>query len=104
MMTGVDIREVETPWQCAILVCGKCGRRNEGKLGGIDADDVRKSLKKALKDVRPRVRVVETGCQDVCPKSVLVTCIGGVMPKTSWIVTSERDIEAIALRLRPNAD
>lgn len=66
------------PWGAAVLVCRKCGKRSEGggKKGGLTAKAVRAAFERALEGVRPRVRVLSTGCQKVCPKGVYVSCVG----------------------------
>lgn len=49
------------PWSRLVLVCSKCMRRQ-------DREDLRGDLRKALKHAcRKDVRVVLSGCLDLCP-------------------------------------
>ncbi len=49
------------PWSGIVLVCSKCMRRQ-------DREDLRSDLRKALKHAgRKDVRVVVSGCLDLCP-------------------------------------
>jgi hypothetical protein len=63
-------------WKSAVLVCRKCGKRNEDKLDGLDSDAVRKALKESIGRGKHAPRVLETGCQDVCPKGIYVSFLG----------------------------
>ncbi|HEY9547068.1 MAG TPA: hypothetical protein VIR56_13745 [Solimonas sp.] len=54
-------------WDEVLFVCGKCPKRQKGELSG---PPLRKQLKHALKSqgVGKRIRVVQCGCLDLCPK------------------------------------
>jgi predicted metal-binding protein len=61
-------RDEPAPWSEVVLVCAKCaaklGRGHKGKT------ELRGEIKHALKrrGLGHSVRVVETGCLDLCPK------------------------------------
>ena len=64
-----------TPWNTVILVCGKCSRKLDGGYGPKGKTTLRAALKQELKDqgYRRSVRVVETKCFGICPKSAVIT-------------------------------
>ena len=64
-------RWARAPFRRAVLVCGKCERKLDGEGFGRGGDQsARKALKRAAKSGLwgRKVRVVETGCLDLCPK------------------------------------
>ena len=71
--TRLPIRATSS-WDDIVLVCGECARR--GDCG--DLTSLRKWLKHALKarGLKKRVRVVESGCLDLCPKRGVVLARG----------------------------
>lgn len=55
------LRTEPAPWSRVVLLCTKCMRRQ-------DREDLRGDLRKALKQAGRRdVRVVLSGCLDLCP-------------------------------------
>jgi hypothetical protein len=55
------LRSEPAPWSQVIVLCSKCMRRQ-------DREDLRGDLRKALKQAgRKDVRVVLSGCLDLCP-------------------------------------
>ena len=62
------------PWDDVVFVCGRCVRRS----GGEDEPSLRKWIKRALESrgLSDRIRVVESGCLDLCPKKGVVLVRG----------------------------
>lgn len=55
------LRSEPAPWSQIVVLCSKCMRRQ-------DREDLRGDLRKALKQAgRKDVRVVLSGCLDLCP-------------------------------------
>lgn len=57
------VQTARAPWSDVIVVCGKCARKAKAKTFA-------KEVKRACKQLTPprRVRVIESGCLDLCPK------------------------------------
>jgi predicted metal-binding protein len=72
-------KEEPAPWTEVVLVCAKCaaklGRGSKGKT------ELRGEIKQALKrrGLGHSVRVVETGCLDLCPKDGQTVATGRQM-------------------------
>ena len=59
------------PWQRVLFVCGKCMKKQ-------DREDLRSELKRALRRAELRdVRVVLSGCLDLCPDDGVTLALGG---------------------------
>lgn len=96
-----DVELVPTRWDTLLLVCRKCIRKRDGK-----ADELRRGLRRALRELevpdRHRIRVVETGCLDVCPKEgVTAARIGRRSPGGVVVVPPPFDAEAAVAALFP---
>jgi predicted metal-binding protein len=59
------------PFQAVVLVCRECEDRKDGPEH-LDSRQVRKGLKHALRDQRPKARIVESSCLGTCPKKALM--------------------------------
>ncbi|WP_440221935.1 hypothetical protein ACQQ2N_12660 [Dokdonella sp. MW10] len=60
----------DVPWRDVVFVCTKCMKRQ-------DRESLRDDLKRALKASGTRdVRVVASGCLDLCPKDAVTIAIG----------------------------
>ncbi len=59
------------PFQAVVLVCRECEGRKNGPEH-LDSRQVRKGLKHALRDQKPRARIVESSCLGTCPKKALM--------------------------------
>ena len=61
-------------WDDVVFVCAKCMRRDDGG----ELSSLRKWLKGELKarGFKKRIRVVESGCLDLCPKRGVVLARG----------------------------
>jgi predicted metal-binding protein len=59
------------PFQAVVLVCRECEDRKDGP-DHLDSRQARKGLKHALRDQRPKARIVETSCLGTCPKKALM--------------------------------
>jgi len=73
-MRGRDPVRAAPPWDDVMFVCAKCMRRDdEGELSSL-----RKWIKRELKvrGLNKRIRVVESGCLDLCPKRGVVLALG----------------------------
>jgi hypothetical protein len=81
-------------WSEVVFVCAKCMKRQ-------DRRDVRKELKRALKEAGRRdVRVIASGCFDLCPKRGVTIARGrdlGVRPGLH--VLDNGDDAELAVRL-----
>jgi hypothetical protein len=80
-----EVEPVPTRWDTLLLVCRKCIRKRDGA-----ADELRRGLRRALRDLgvpdRHRIRVVETGCLDVCPKEGVTAARIGRGPAGAVVV------------------
>ncbi len=60
----------DVPWRDVVFVCTKCMKRQ-------DRESLRDDLKRAFKASGTRdVRVVASGCLDLCPKDAVTIAIG----------------------------
>ena len=83
-MKGNDPMEPQkTPvaWTTAVLVCRDCFARTDGPTCGGDGGAVKARIKGALRDLKPRVRTMETSCMDCCPEKAYMVAI--VSPNAS---------------------
>jgi hypothetical protein len=80
----------DSPWSEVVLVCAKCaaklGRGRKGKT------ELRGEIRHALKarGLGKRVRVVETGCLDLCPKDGQTVATGRLLSKGRLAVFGAR--------------
>ncbi len=84
-----------------VAICRKCGK----KLGGGFGKDGDVSLARALrrdfdlgKGKRASVRLVETGCLDICPKGAVVV-VSGDRPGETLLIPRGTSTDAVAARL-----
>lgn len=66
------MEKVNTLWsEGALLICEKCGRRDDGSQMGKDfAEDLKKEFKSRLRDAGhgKKIRVMTSSCLALCPK------------------------------------
>jgi hypothetical protein len=80
----------DAPWSEVVLVCAKCaaklGRGRKGKT------ELRGEIRHALKalGLGKRVRVVDTGCLDLCPKDGQTITTGRELAKSRLVVFGAR--------------
>jgi hypothetical protein len=85
-----DTHIEDAPWSEVVLVCAKCaaklGRGRKGKT------ELRGEIRHALKarGLGKRVRVVETGCLDLCPKDGQTIATGRQLAKGRLAVFGPR--------------
>jgi hypothetical protein len=78
------------PWSEVVLVCAKCaaklgrGRKGKAELRG----EIRHALK--ARGLGKRVRVVETGCLDLCPKDGQTIATGRELGRGRLMVAGPR--------------
>lgn len=81
------------PWSEVVVLCTKCMRRQ-------DREDLRGDLRKALKQAgRKDVRVVLSGCLDLCPDDGVTVARGrdlGAMPPQLHVLGNRAGADALA--------
>ncbi len=81
------------PWSGIVLVCSKCMRRQ-------DREDLRGDLRKALKQAgRKDVRVVVSGCLDLCPEDGVTVARGtdlGAQPPRLHVLGNRSEVDVLA--------
>lgn len=81
------------PWSEVVVLCSKCMRRQ-------DREDLRGELRKALKHGgRKDVRVVLSGCLDLCPDDGVTVARGrdlGAVPPRLQVLGNGAGAEALA--------
>lgn len=97
------MKTLKTPFQEIVLVCNNTRPPGAPKhsCGDHGADALRGQLKKQLKADGlwgERVRVVLTGCLDVCPKDGIVCSFD--RGATLELVDAEREADAVLARIR----
>lgn len=95
-MTKKALEPVAKPprWEAAVLVCSECKKRT----GSANAPKkLSKWLRSRMKrDRRRDLRVLRTGCLDVCPKQGVTVSITG---HETFVVENTDQWEALANRL-----
>ena len=101
-------RRAKAPFRQAVLVCAKCARKLDGEgFGKGGGQDARKALKRAARSGRwgRKVRVVEVGCLELCPKRRQVVATPGLLDAGRLLVIAPGDDAAAVLdALLPLAD
>ncbi|WP_051362386.1 (2Fe-2S) ferredoxin domain-containing protein [Solimonas soli] len=93
-------------WDELLLICRKCVKRQARAGSGRP---LRKELKRRLKAQAggPRVRVVDCGCLDLCPKHGITVARGGELAtdKPLRVLRNGDDLERVIdwLRTPPDA-
>lgn len=80
------------PWSDVVLVCEKCLRRQ-------DREDLRRDLRKALKEAGRRdVRTVLVGCLDLCPDDGVTVARGSQLtthPPQLHVLPNRTPVDAL---------
>ncbi|MGI4880112.1 MAG: hypothetical protein ACRYG4_21785 [Janthinobacterium lividum] len=95
------IRAVDTPATELIAICRKCSKKIDGGFGPDGEHSLAKTLRNALdagKGKRARLRIVETGCLDICPRHAVVVT-QGQRPGQLLIVPAGTPVDVVADRL-----
>ena len=95
------MREVPSPWQAAVLVCGKCSKRVGGGFGPDGRTGLAKALRKRLdlkKGRKAEAGVVEVKCLGLCPKRQVVV-VSGAEPGRWKLVDPGTDLDEVARAL-----
>jgi hypothetical protein len=86
-----------------VLVCKKCLKRVP------DGRNIKRALKSAAKGLEVaqpgrRVRLVPTGCFDICPKRAVVVASGATLNRGEFVLLTEADqaVDVAALLMPPN--
>lgn len=87
--------KLESPsWNAALLVCNACKKRSNGPRG-LKAKAVVQEARRALRDLKPRPRIVLTTCLGLCPKAALaVAFVGGGSEARICAIESAGQVEA----------
>lgn len=94
----------EAPFRAVLLTCRKCGKRLGGGFGPRGEETLARMLRRALREDgrRGEVRVLETGCQGLCPKGA-VSVIGPAdqtgSPVRIWAVPRGTEAKSVLARL-----
>ena len=96
------VTPAKAKWAQAVLVCGKCGKRQ-----GLGRGEMRKRLKRAAKarEGAPRLRIAEIGCLGICPGKGIVAATGADLSR-GRVRVLRPDIdgtEALAALVPPDA-
>ncbi len=88
------------PWRDLVLVCRKCGEKLGGGFGADGQENLRDLLKSLMREagLNKVVRVVESGCLDLCPKDA-VSVMRIADPATILAVPPRTDPAAVLRRL-----
>ncbi|HQT77199.1 MAG TPA: hypothetical protein PLD10_09130 [Rhodopila sp.] len=81
-----------TPWKQVVVLCRKCGKKQDGGFGSKGKDSLKSLLRQGLRDNGRRrdVRVFETSCMGVCPKRG-VTALNASRPGTLHVIAAGTD-------------
>jgi predicted metal-binding protein len=81
-----------TPWRTVLVVCRKCGKKLDGGFGRKHKETLRTLLREALRQGGRRrdVRICETSCLGLCPKSG-VTALNASNPGTIHVIPAGSD-------------
>ena len=95
-----EITTARGPWTASVLLCRKCGKKLGGGFGPKGDESLAGVLKHTLRDrgQRKRVRVIQVGCLDICPRGGVVAMRGDA-PGEMMIVPEGMNADAIAERL-----
>ncbi len=91
----------EVAWSTLVLVCRDCFERADGPACGGGAGTVKARIKEALRDLKPRVRTLETSCHDCCPEGAFSVVIvrPGAAPE-GFALTSPEQADAVVRSVR----
>lgn len=96
-----SIRALAARSTSLVAICRKCGKKLGGGFGPRGKQSLAKALRSDLdlgKGKRATVRLVETGCLDICPKAAVVVIRGGA-PGEVLIVAARTPVAEVAQRL-----
>lgn len=100
-MTSDSIVLSRPRWDTVVLVCRACRKRGDGPTG-MPAKGVIQGVRRALDDLRPRPRIVQTSCLGLCPKgATAIAAAGRGAPPMIIAVKSLDGVAAAAIALLP---
>jgi predicted metal-binding protein len=96
-----DLPVVLTPsWKTVWLVCKDCRKRSGGHTK-LKPKEVASDIKRAMRDAKPRPRIVLTACLGLCPKNALTIAVAGEGHRThAAAVAAIADVERAVATLR----
>lgn len=95
------IRALAARSTALVAICRKCGKKLGGGFGKGGDVSLAKALRRDLKLGKGKhasVRLVETGCLDICPKGAVVV-IAGDRPGETLLIAGGTPINEVAARL-----
>jgi len=91
----------QVAWSHLVLVCKDCFSRVDGPLCPERSADVKAKLKTSFKELKPKVRTLETSCMAVCPaKSFLVVNVPPCSKPESFVLSSLEETQGVIERVR----
>ena len=98
------MKRVDSRWNHAILVCGKCSRRAGKAFGDAPARSLPKALQRQDGFGRKRkasVGVVETRCLGICPKNAVIV-VDTRRPDHWYAIPTGASLDDLAEMLGPD--
>ena len=95
------IRALRARSTALVAICRKCGKKLGGGFGKGGDVSLAKALRRDFdfgKGKRASVRLVETGCLDICPKGAVVV-VAGNRPGETLLIPSGTSTGEVAARL-----
>ena len=91
----------DVAWTTLVLVCRDCFERPDGPACGGSAGTAKARIKEALRDLKPRVRTLESSCHDCCPeKAFSVAIVRPDAPPAGFALTSVDQADAVVRAVR----
>ncbi len=92
-------------WDTVVLVCKDCRKRRNGPAK-LKAKDIVGALRRASRDLKPRPRMLVTGCLGLCPKAATAVAMVGadVVPRVVAMRSRPESRQLVALLQRSAAD
>jgi hypothetical protein len=93
----MESKKVDVAWTTTVLVCRDCFARADGPACGGSGGTVKARIKQALRDLKPRVRTLETSCLDCCPVGAYTVAIASssALPEGFALTTLEQADEIV---------
>ena len=97
----MESKKVDVAWTTTVLVCRDCFARADGPACGGSGGTVKARIKQALRDLKPRVRTLETSCLDCCPVGAYTVAIASSSaPPEGFALTTLEQADEIVQRVR----